>query len=59
MLMKIYVSESLFIADNSGKKWNLVSYENKLCKYHHQEISSSGKTKIFPMCGNMRNISIH
>ncbi|NLL12892.1 MAG: hypothetical protein GX267_05765 [Fibrobacter sp.] len=31
--MKSYtVSESLFIADNSGKKWNLVSYENKLCK---------------------------
>lgn len=26
------VSESLFVADNTGKKWNLVSFENKVCK---------------------------
>jgi len=31
------ITESLFVADNSGKKWNLVSYENKICK-----IPSSG-----------------
>lgn len=36
--MKSYsIAESLFVADDSGKKWNLVSYENKICK-----IPSSG-----------------
>lgn len=31
------VAESVFVADNSGKKWTLISYENKICK-----IPSSG-----------------
>lgn len=38
------VEESLFVADNSGKKWNLVSYENKICKIPSSgDITESGK----------------
>lgn len=43
--MKSYtVTESLFVADEKGKKWDLVSYENKICKIPSSgDITESGQ----------------